>query len=38
VLQMNWVTSEGIARWQHLRHRLSAAIKRLTPARAASAA
>jgi hypothetical protein len=38
VLQMNWVTSEGIARWQHLRHRLSATIKRLTPARAASAA
>jgi hypothetical protein len=38
VLQMNWVTSDGIARWQQLRHRLSAAIKRLTPARAASAA
>ncbi|HXQ12123.1 MAG TPA: 2OG-Fe(II) oxygenase [Caulobacteraceae bacterium] len=38
VLQMNWVTSEGVAHWQRLRHRLSAAIKRLTPARAASAA
>ncbi|HLK23270.1 MAG TPA: 2OG-Fe(II) oxygenase [Caulobacteraceae bacterium] len=35
VLQMNWVTSEGTAQWQHLRHRLSAAVKRLTPARAA---
>jgi SM-20-related protein len=34
VLQMNWVTSEGIAQWQHLRHRVSAAVKRLTPARA----
>ena len=37
VLQMNWVTSEGIAQWQKLRHRLSAAVKRLSPARAASA-
>jgi SM-20-related protein len=34
VLQMNWVTSESIAQWQHLRHRVSAAVKRLTPARA----
>jgi SM-20-related protein len=37
VLQMNWVTSEGVARWQRLKHRLSAAVKRLTQARAASA-
>jgi hypothetical protein len=37
VLQMNWVTSEGIAQWQRLRHRLSAAVKRLSPARPASA-
>jgi hypothetical protein len=37
VLQMNWVTSESIAQWQKLRHRLSAAVKRLSPARAASA-
>ena len=37
VLQMNWVTSEGIAQWQRLRHRLSAAVKRLSPTRAASA-
>jgi SM-20-related protein len=34
VLQMNWVASEGTAHWQHLRHRVSAAVKRLTPARA----
>jgi hypothetical protein len=34
VLQMNWVTSPGTAQWQHLRHRVSAAVKRLTPARA----
>jgi SM-20-related protein len=38
VLQMNWVTSDSVANWQRLRHRLSAAIKRMTPARAASAA
>jgi hypothetical protein len=37
VLQMNWVTSEGVAQWQRLKHRLSAAVKRLTPARSASA-
>ena len=36
VLQMNWVTSEKTAQWQHLRHRISAAVKRLTPARAES--
>ena len=34
VLQMNWVTSDAAARWQHLRHRVSAAVKRLTPSRA----
>jgi SM-20-related protein len=38
VLQMNWVTSEGVANWQRLRHRLSAAVKRLSPARADGAA
>jgi SM-20-related protein len=37
VLQMNWVTSESVAQWQRLRHRLSAAVKRLTPARTQSA-
>jgi SM-20-related protein len=37
VLQMNWVTSEGVAQWQKLRHRLSAAVKRLSPLRPASA-
>jgi hypothetical protein len=37
VLQMNWVTSAGAAQWQRLRHRLSAAVKRLSPTRAASA-
>jgi SM-20-related protein len=31
VVQMNWVTSQRVAGWQKLRHRLSAAIKRLTP-------
>jgi SM-20-related protein len=36
VLQMNWVTSQGAARWQHLRHRVSAAVKRLTQSRAAA--
>jgi SM-20-related protein len=37
VLQMNWVTSESVAQWQRLKHRLSAAVKRLSPARPASA-
>ena len=37
VLQMNWVISEGAAQWQKLRHRLSAAVKRLSPARPARA-
>ncbi|HEX4196568.1 MAG TPA: 2OG-Fe(II) oxygenase [Caulobacteraceae bacterium] len=37
VLQMNWVTSESVAQWQRLKHRLSAAVKRLSPARSASA-
>ena len=31
VLQMNGVTSERVAGWQMFRHRLSAAVKRLTP-------
>lgn len=31
VVQMNWVTSQRVAGWQKLRHRLSAAVKRLTP-------
>ncbi|MDR3512843.1 MAG: 2OG-Fe(II) oxygenase [Caulobacteraceae bacterium] len=31
VLQMNWVTSQRVAGWQMFRHRLSAAVKRLTP-------
>jgi hypothetical protein len=36
VVQMNWVTSSRVAAWQQLRHRVSAAVKRLAPARAAS--
>jgi hypothetical protein len=31
VVQMNWVTSQRVAGWQMFRHRLSAAVKRLTP-------
>jgi hypothetical protein len=31
VVQMNWVTSQRVAGLQMLRHRLSAAVKRLTP-------
>jgi SM-20-related protein len=31
VVQMNWVTSDRVAGWQMFRHRLSAAVKRLTP-------
>jgi SM-20-related protein len=31
VVQMNWVTSHRVAGWQMFRHRLSAAVKRLTP-------
>jgi hypothetical protein len=34
VLQMNWVVSDRAANWNQFRHRLSAAVKRLTPARA----
>jgi SM-20-related protein len=37
VVQMNWVTSAGVARWQQFRHRLSAAVKRLAPAKAGAA-
>jgi hypothetical protein len=36
VLQMNWVTTSGVAAWQQFRHRVSAAVKRLTPSGAAS--
>jgi len=32
VVQMNWVTSDRVAGWQMFRHRLSAAVKRLTAA------
>ncbi len=32
VVQMNWVTSNRVAAWQQFRHRLSAAVKRLSPA------
>ena len=32
VLQMNWVVSDRAANWNQFRHRLSAAVKRLTPA------
>jgi SM-20-related protein len=31
VVQMNWVTSQRVAGWQMFRHRISAAVKRLTP-------
>lgn len=31
VVQMNWVTSQRVAGWQMFRHRLSAAVKRLSP-------
>ena len=29
VIQMNWVVSDGVAAWEQLRHRISAAAKRL---------
>jgi hypothetical protein len=32
VVQMNWMTTDRVAGWHLLRHRLSAAFKRLTPA------
>jgi SM-20-related protein len=32
VVQMNWVTSNRVAAWQQFRHRVSAAVKRLSPA------
>jgi len=35
VVQMNWVTSNRVAAWQQFRHRVSAAVKRLSPARVA---
>ena len=34
VVQMNWVTSDRVAAWQQFRHRVSAAVKKLTPAKA----
>lgn len=34
VVQMNWVTSDKVAAWQQFRHRVSAAVKKLTPAKA----
>lgn len=33
-LQMNWMTSEGSRGWHKIRHTLSAAVKKLKPARA----
>jgi len=33
VIQMNWVVSDGVAAWEQLRHRISAAAKRLRGAR-----
>jgi hypothetical protein len=33
VLQMNWVTSGRVVAWQQFRHRVSAAVKRMTPAK-----
>lgn len=35
VVQMNWVTSNRTVAWQQFRHRVSAAVKRLSPARVA---
>ena len=32
VVQMNWVTSNRVAAWQQFRHRVSAAVKKLSPA------
>lgn len=32
VVQMNWVVSDRAAGWNQFRHRVSAAVKRLTPA------
>jgi len=32
VVQMNWVTSNRVVAWQQFRHRVSAAVKRLSPA------
>jgi len=37
VLQMNWVVSTRSAAWHHFRHRVSAAVKRLSPAARVSA-
>jgi hypothetical protein len=38
VLQMNWVTSNRVAAWQQFRHRISAAVKRLSPTHRAKVA
>jgi hypothetical protein len=38
VIQMNWVVSDGVAAWEQLRHRISAAAKRLRGGRGARAA
>ena len=38
VIQMNWVVSDHVAAWEQLRHRISAAAKRLKGARGARAA
>jgi len=38
VVQMNWVTSNRVAAWQQFRHRVSAAVKRLSPAARADVA
>lgn len=34
VVQMNWVTSDRVAAWNQFRHRVSAAVKRIAPAKA----
>jgi len=36
VLQMNWVVSDRVASWNQFRHRVSAAVKRLSPVGARS--
>jgi SM-20-related protein len=38
VIQMNWVVSDHVAAWEQLRHRISAAAKRLRGGRGARAA
>ena len=36
VIQMNWVVSDKVAAWEHLRHRISATAKRLRGGRRAA--